>query len=428
MTKLRNKVLAALSAGAMLLSVATPVFAETTLQITGNGSSSTSGIDLTQNANTTVVQSNSANIHNDVDAKADSGKNNANHNTGGTVTVDTGNAKTDVAVSNTVNSNAAKVDCCASGDTSVLISGNGDKSKNNVDLDVNQKNGSGVAVYQDNQAYIKNDIDAKSNTGKNDANHNTGGDVSVTTGNATTDVKVDNTANANWAKVGGGPKGGTGKVDLRIVGNGSDSKNNIDVEIDHSTVLTQDNSAWIDNDIDAKSNTGKNEANHNTGGHVLIDTGDAKTDVKVDNLVNFNWADVDCGCLLDVFGKISGNGDKSQNDLKATLGSDLQVFQDNCGDKNQIWDLRDGKYKCRLNNDVDANSKTGKNHADYNTGTPHGGDPSVLTGNADTKVDVSNSGNSNAYGVDPSLEWPKFDFNFNFSLSLSDLLALLGHH
>ncbi len=427
MNSLRQKVLAAFSAGAMLLSVVTPAAAQTTLQISGNGSDSDSTIDLTHTATTTVVQNNSADIHNDVSAKANTGNNDANRNTGGDVTVDTGNAKTDVAVSNSVNSNVAKVDCCATGDTSVLISGNGTKSDNDVVLNQDSK----VAVYQDNKADIKNDIDAKSDTGKNDANRNTGGTVSVFTGDATTKVDVNNTANANWAKVGGDPKSGSGLVDVRILGNGSDSDNDVDLTLTHATVLTQDNSARIKNDIDANSNTGKNDANRNTGGDVLIDTGNANTDVKVDNQVNFNWADVDCGCLLDILGKIAGNGDKSQNDIKASLGDTLSVFQDNCGDKNEPWalDLIFHRKGCRLNNDVDANAGSGKNDANKNTGIPQGGDPlSVITGNADAKTDISNSGNSNAYGVDPSIEWPAFDFNFNLSLSLSDLLALLGHH
>ena len=412
MTKLRNKVLAALSAGAMLLSVVSPVLAaETTLEISGNGSDSDSTINLGQSNTTAVVQSNNANVTNDVVANADSGHNDANRNTGGDVTVDTGDAKTDVKVSNSLNSNTASVDCCGANDTSVLISGNGDKSDNDVNLTESSK----TEVYQDNKAYVKNDIDADANSGKNDANRNTGGSVEVATGDATANVDVSTTANANWAKVGG--DGSSSLVDVRILGNGADSDNTVNLGLGNSTILRQDNSAYVKNYIDADADSGHNDANRNTGGDVLIDTGDATADVEVDNMVNFNWADVDCGCLLDVLAKIAGNGADSDNDIKAKLNNSLNVFQDNCG-------KREG---CKLDNDVYADADSGENDANRNTGSPAGGDPSVITGDADTFVDVSNSGNSNAYGADPDFEWPAFDFNFNFSFDLSDLLALLGH-
>jgi len=424
MTKLTQKVVAALSTGVMLLSMASPVFASTTLEITGNGASSDNGVVLTQTSTTTVVQSNSANINNTVNTSANTGDNDANRNTGGNVTVDTGDAKTNVTVANSANNNTANVDCCnAAGDTSVLISGNGADSKNGVAL--GQK--SSVGLFQDNNAYIDNDVNAKSNTGKNDANRNTGGDVEVTTGNATTMVDVSNTANANWAQVGGNSNAGNGLVSLKILGNGADSDNAIVLALDNSTVLSQDNNARIDNDVDAKSNTGENDANRNTGGDVVIDTGNAKTDVMVDNAVNFNYANVDCGCLLDVFGKIAGNGYNSDNTIAAVLGTDLVVFQDNCGD-NQPSSLLSlsRRYGCKLDNDVNAKAGTGKNDADQNTGSVEGSDPAVWTGNAESNTEVSNSGNSNVYGASQGIEWPDFDFNFN-GWSFGALWAFLGH-
>ncbi len=427
MTKFSQKVLAALSAGTMLLSVVSPVLADTTLEISGNGADSVNNVNLTQSSTTTVVQSNSANISNDVDASATTGGNDANRNTGGSITIDTGNARTDVAVSNAVNSNTANVDCCSAGDTSVLISGNGADSVNGVTLDQGSK--SGIDVYQDNNAHIRNDVDARASTGRNDASSNTGGDVEVFTGDATTKVLVSNTANANWAMVGGGSQNGSGLVNLRILGNGADSVNTIDLDLDRSILLAQSNSARIYNDVDAKAETGKNDANRNTGGEVTIDTGNAKVDVDVDNAVNFNYASVDCGCLLDVSGKIAGNGVDSVNTLRATLGSDQLVFQDNCGESQASWELESirGRHGCKLDNDVDAKASSGKNDVESNTGTPNGGDPSVNTGNAESDVDVSNSGNANAFGVSSGFEWPTFDFNFNIG-GWSVLWALFGHN
>ena len=130
-------------------------------------------------------------------------------------------------------------------------------------------------------------------------------------------------------------------------------------------------------------------------------------------MVNFNWADVDCGCLLDLLAKIADNGTDTDNDIKLTLDDELKVFQDNdCG----------ADEDC--DTDVYADAKTGKNDANDNTGDPDG-DPSIDTGNAETEVDVSNSGNVNSYGSVPEV-WPDFEFNFNLSLSWEQLMALLG--
>lgn len=424
MIKLRNKVLAAISAGTLLLGVVAPVAADTTLQITGNASDTTNSVSLTQASTTTVSQSNSANVTNHVDAHADSGNNDASRNTGGAVTVDTGNAKTDVSVSNTLNSNSANVDCnCASNDASVLISGNADGSTNDAALTL----GNSTTLFQDNNAHVRNDVDAKSDTGHNDANRNTGGNVKVTTGDATSTTDVNTTANANWAKVGNGSQG-NGSIDLRIVSNGSDTTNSIALVDEPATVLSQSNNARVSNDVDSKAETGDNDANRNAGGNVTIDTGNAKSTVDVDNLVNFNWADIDCGCLSDIFAKVGQNGDSSDNSISAALAGEQSVFQDNCGEELptvgllDVYTHHDG---CKLNNDLGSKAKTGDNDAKSNTGSVSN-DPSIYTGNADSSADVSNSGNSNAYGVAADSEMPSVDFNFNLSLDWNQLLALLG--
>src|SRR3990170_2954838 len=224
MTKLQKKFATAIATGALLLNTALPAFADVTLEITGNGSDSYNKADVDIDQTTVVDQSNTANISNTVNASADTGKNDANRNTGGSVSIDTGDASTTVGVTNEVNSNVAEVQCCE-GDVDVLISENGDNSTNKAYVDVNQDQGSGTFVLQSNTAKIDNDIDADSNTGKNDANRNTGGDVSITTGEAEVLVGVSNEANANWARVSGNDSGAT--LSARILGNGADSYNKI---------------------------------------------------------------------------------------------------------------------------------------------------------------------------------------------------------
>src|SRR3989344_4668472 len=312
MTNLQKKVTSAIAAGALLLQVALPVLAQsTTLVITGNGAESDSDINVAQTTTTTVVQNDVANISNDVDADADTGGNDANYNTGGAVSIDTGDASTGVAISNTANSNTAEVKGCCETDVDVEISGNGWKSDN----DANLKLSTSTDVFQNNYAKIKNDVDADSDTGDNDAA-----------------VLIDNKVNSNWAKIGDGSGGAS--VSLKILGNGAESDNDINLAFARSLLLTQDNFASIKNDVDADAETGENDGNYNTGGAVSIDTGDATVGVAIDNLANFNFADLDCGCILDVLAKVAGNGWESDNEINAALYDTKAAFQNNeyvCG-------------------------------------------------------------------------------------------------
>ncbi len=421
--QIKRTIASVLASGALILNAfSTPALAATTLEISGNGSNSDSTANVSVSNNTTVVQSNNADINNDVNVDADTGHNDANDNTGGDVTIDTGDATTDVAVSNTVNSNTASVDCCDTGDTDVLISGNGTHSDNNVNLDNNHS----TTLYQTNNADIDNDVDVDSDTGYNDAEDNTGGDVSITTGDVDTSVTLSTVANANVATVGGnGGEGGT--LSARIIGNGSNSDNDIDLDLTNDVLLVQSNDADVDNDVDVDSDTGDNDADDNTNGDVMIDTGDATTDVTIDNALNFNFADADCGCLLDdVLAKIAGNGTDSDNDIKATLDGSQEVYQDNCGDEVKdsfVWDVKGSD--CGVDNDVDVDSDTGYNDAEDNTGGVDADDPSLETGDADTTVDLTNAGNVNSYGSD--FELPG-GLNLNLTFDLDDLLDMLAGH
>lgn len=396
----KTKFATAIATGALLLNAFTPfAFADTSLEISGNGSLSTNDAKVKTTTNTTVVQNNSAYIKNDIDASGNTGGNDANDNTGGDVFVDTGDAVTIVDVATKANLNVADVNCdTCGGDSNVKISGNGSESDNNAKV----KNTNDTSVFQDNKAKIKNDIDATAKTGYNDANRNTGGDVTVKTGDAGVKVDVLNAANANLAKVGGN-QNSSASANAVISGNGSFSKNDVKLDFDRDVLIKQDNHAYVKNDIDAEAKTGKNDANDNTAGIVLIDTGSAKSVVDVANFANFNWANVDC-CFENVSVKISGNGTESDNQVKADFKNDLQEFQDN---------------KAKLKNDVDAVNKTGKNDANRNTGIPNDG-VAVLTGDSASSTSVSNAANVNLAGKNTEVSLPS---HIDFSFDLSDLLA-----
>ena len=410
MTNFKKQVFSVVTAGVMMANIATPAFA-TTIEISGNGSGSDNSVAVKETNTTTVTQNNTANVTNTVKTNADTGDNKANYNTGGNTEVKTGEAKVTANVTNNLNTNTAKVDCCAASDTEVKISGNGAKSDNEVDLTKSNT----TTVTQNNTANVTNDVDADADTGGNKAGKNTGGDVSIETGKATVKVGVATAANVNSAVVGGGHSASpTPKASFWITGNGAGSDNEIAAELSNSTTVDQENDADIDNDVDADADSGDNEANFNTGGEVEIMTGPAEAEVAVDNAVNFNFADVDCGCEFDVTAKIAGNGAEednnyhhkrghhgNENSIDLTLGTVQTVAQDNDAD---------------LDNDVDVDgAETGDNEAGYNTGEAES-DPSIETGPATSKTEVSNSGNVNSVG--DMIDWPdmpEVDFDFNFA-------------
>jgi hypothetical protein len=405
----KTRITTAIATGAVLLNAIAPVAFADTITVTGNGVYSDNTVNAASQTTTVVSQSNNATVNNNVNSNASTGGNSANYNTGGNTTVNTGNATTNVGVNNNLNTNSANANCgtCAGGPTNVTVSGNGVGSDNAV----NVLSASNTTVNQNNNANVRNDIDANASTGKNDAKYNTGGDVTIMTGNASTSVAVNTVANRNLAHVGGGSGSNNGSS-VQILGNGAWSDNTVNLLDSSSVVLTQDNNANIDNDVDADAKTGGNEAKFNTGGDVTIDTGDAEATAWVNNSVNFNAADVDCGCLLggtDV--KIAENGVHSDNAVNATSADGLWVLADN---------------QANLDNDVDPEAKTGYNDANLNTGH-HDGDPSVTTGNAESSTFINNEGNVNVFGEGEGLELPG-DWNLDFDFDFAGLMGWFGFH
>jgi len=414
MTKLQRKVVSVLAAGAIVLSMATPALADTTVTITGNGSGSNNAAVVSQTSTTTVTQSNTANVNNNVTSNANTGGNDANYNTGGDVLVRTGAATTTTNVTNTLNSNAAQVSGCNCGsDTNVNITGNGAYSTNLATPTVTNT----TAVEQSNNAHVDNNVTSDAKTGGNDANLNTGGDVMVVTGAATSKSNVSTTANANSAVVGGGAGAGASSASFVISGNGSGSNNYITGDLSNTTAVDQSNSAYINNDVSSEAKTGGNDAKYNTGGDVIIGTGDAMAKATIDNMVNFNAANVDCGCTLDVLAKIAGNGASG-----SVLSNDPNVITLDLSNVNAT----DQGNCISLDNNANSDAKTGYNDANLNTGAVLGNDPAIMTGGATNSTTVNNSGNVNTVGGTPfELPLPGGS-NVSLSFDIQALLAFFG--
>lgn len=424
MLSIKKTLASSFATAAILANMVTPAFGAT-IEVSGNGVESESNVDASISQSTTVVQNNNAQITNTVNVNADTGDVDASRNTGGDVDVETGDATVDVAVTNTANTNSATVDCCAPSETNVLISDNGDNTRNRVDLDLSND----TQVHQNNDADIYNRVRADAITGDVDASSNTNGDVNIETGKATVLTTLKTFANVNSARVSGGGEGGS--LSARILGNGVESRNTIDLDLDSSLVIVQNNDADVNNHVDADADTGDVDANRNTGGEVSIETGDALVDVMVDNMTNFNFADADCGCLLaeDWTLKILDNGDDSRNSIRLNLNekSDaLAVYQSNCDGglwrTSFEWDWL--RRDCGIDNRVDADAETGYIDAESNTGRSGGSsDPSVETGDADAFVTLENEGNVNVFGKG-GLELPEVDLDFDLGGLWFWLLAL----
>lgn len=193
MGKLGIKLTSGLATGAMIASLLAPVaFAEgSTLEISGNGAQSDNEIKVEIKPECTLKQENNSVITTSVNSVAKTGGNNASGNTGGDVTIDTGDATSTVTVVVTGSANEATNPCAClcegAQPPDVLISGNGFKSTNKITA----KKAPKETIRQKNNSVIATGVSSKAKTGKNKAKNNTGpGTVEVKTGDSESAVDV----------------------------------------------------------------------------------------------------------------------------------------------------------------------------------------------------------------------------------------------
>lgn len=375
---IKRQIASAIAAGSIVLNMIAPAYASSTLVISGNGTDSNNNLNITSTNTNTVSQTNTANITNNVTSTGNTGGNEAEDNTNGDVSISTGDSTVGVAVSNTANSNVANIACCTnSGTDLVKILGNGSETSNTAGLVKANEN----TVLQDNDARVNNNVYASALTGNNEAEDNTGGNVKVKTGDAGVGAQVTNKLNSNAAYVAGCCTGGSSVV---IAGNGSDSTNKASLMDLTKNGISQENTAGVENRVDADAKTGKNSVEDNTGGSVEIDTGDAGVSAMVSTTANANKAMIGGG-LPGGAGSasvmINGNGSDSNNTIGLILGHENLIWQGN---------------QAEVNNDVDADAKTGKNEAEENTG----GNVTIETGDAGADLRVANTVNFNWANLD----------------------------
>lgn len=155
------------------------------------------------------------------------------------------------------------------------ISGNGAGSNNTIEV----SNSNSTGVIQKNDVEVITEVVSVANTGGNTANSNTGGDVTIDTGKASSTVNVTVSGGSNKATVEPCPCDNTQSAE--ISGNGAKSKNKIKQNDSNKTFVGQFNSVGIGTGVLSKAKTGKNTANKNTGGSTGITTDNSTSNVDV---------------------------------------------------------------------------------------------------------------------------------------------------
>ena len=233
----------------------------TNVELSGNGSFSQNGAAVNSTNGSQLFQTNTGTVNNTISSNTNTGNNDTNRNTGGSVLVLTGNAGSDTSVNTALNANMARLNdnTAAGGNNNVTISGNGSASTNRADLTQNNS----ATVVQNNLANVLNTIRSRANTGNNMTNDNTGGNVTIDTGNALSRADVMTMANFNGADMANGAF--TTGTNVKIAGNGSFSNNAVLAALNNAQSAFQTGNASVTNDVMTNHNTGNNYANRNTG-------------------------------------------------------------------------------------------------------------------------------------------------------------------
>lgn len=194
MIDLKRKIAVGLATGAILAQAFAPVaFADINTEIKDNGTNSDNTANVTVNTTVSFTQNNNSYFDNTVDARANTGRNRANGNTNSDVNITTGNADVNVNVTNTGGGNDATINLPTVGNVNTDINHNGNNSTNVANVTKN----AGFTGGQQNKCKAKNTVRKKARTGRNRANNNTGGNVDITTGNASAAANVDNACTDN---------------------------------------------------------------------------------------------------------------------------------------------------------------------------------------------------------------------------------------
>lgn len=244
-------------------------------------------------------------------------------------------------------------------DIVVEVTDNGAGSQNTI----NNSSNTTTQTDQTNSTDITNAVSSTANTGDNTASGNYG-EVSMTSGDVTTQTSVANNANSNTVVA----PCCENSLDVIVSGNGADSVNTIQTQFSTATTVNVTQIATITNTIHLNANTGDNTASYNNG-DVEIRTGNIKAEGTLQNQVNQTQLTVGAGeWNIHIINR--DNGVDSTNVVYLNFVDDLLLWRNDVAN---------------VNNQIFADLNTGRNTALSNL-------ENVLidTGNIDFSFDVVN--------------------------------------
>ncbi|MCS7092052.1 MAG: hypothetical protein NZM26_01725, partial [Patescibacteria group bacterium] len=346
----------------------------------GNGSGSANNGAFVSEHNSNTIQDNKAVVINSVSQDTKTGGNSASKNVGD-VNIKTGNANTTGTIITSVNTNvdgvvvaefnveddhigdivldfgnACIVNCSTLGGGNVANHQNGANSSNNALLDYALN----TNKFQTNDAVVLNTLKLDSNTGKNYADKNTGGDVTITTGDANVSANALTFVNNNIAgnviygvvNIFGNLVGdiiapfGFGlpccllSGNVQNTGNGAHSTNTADASVSSNDQLYQFNNANINNNLFFDANTGENEVSKNTDGNNTVNSGNANVTAQVINVANTNIVGGDWWLVLinqagnwvgRILGSPEGTNLAGSNGIEFFVDENGEIYASNNG-------------------------------------------------------------------------------------------------
>ena len=171
-------------------------------------------------------------------------------------------------------------------------------------------------------------------------------------------------------------------LEVTITDNGSGSTNEVTITQTEETVVEQNNTANVSNDVGTEVDTGENTASFNNGNKTTIETGDGTANVSVENSMNSSVVDTGECCNSDTVVTVSGNGSGSQNTVTSiTSNTNTTTVNNNAS----------------LSNNVKGTVNTGNNTATSNTGNV-----SIKTGSITATQNIKNGPINGAHVVSSS--------------------------
>lgn len=422
---------------------------------TDNGAGSENNGSATIVNNNDTNQNNSAVIINNMTQASITGDNSASENIGNS-TITTGDANVSGTVITAANTNVDGVaisefnivddhfgdfildfgaNCiagCGAGTTSLANIGNGADSNNNASSNTTTNNN----TNQNNDGTVINNIDFVADSGNNETSKNTGGDSSITTGDANVAASLVTFLNNNIAgnvvfgvvNIFGDLVGDIimpenvfdqfacstcgGNTNVTNTGNAANSDNNGSVNNTTNNNVFQSNDANIANNLILEAETGENSASKNNQGDVNITTGDTNLDASILNIANMNLLGGNMWLVLvneagnwvgKLFGAPEGSilagseGMEFAMDPNGTINvtnANNSAGSTNNGEVNNTTNNNLNQTNtANVTNNVNLFANTGGNQADKNNGNVD-----IVTGDAQAIANIVNFVNNNIAG------------------------------